>query len=258
MGRKQPPAIIEANQKQIVSEILKRNPNILKGKNEVKVKVVVKDKEGKSKTETIVLRSQAYVPLEKRFPQEPRRHQAKPRPNTTQQAAADRARAKALKAGMFEADEPQPLYTGKPGRPKMVDAKGKIVKNPNKVKQAKQREPRLFEEPDGSEDPRISLFGADANPPPRHNNSLTHNKAGEKIMVEYATLSDDLRMVVQDTTGQQYKILEEPSSEAESLSHVASGIAMSLGAPTAALTTYGAAKDKKVITKTELSDDWDS
>ena len=67
--RKQPPAIIEANQKQIVSEILKRNPNILKGKNEVKVKVVVKDKEGKSKTETIVLRSQAYVPLQKRFPQ---------------------------------------------------------------------------------------------------------------------------------------------------------------------------------------------
>ena len=85
-------------------------------------------------------------------------------------------------------------------------------------------------------------------------------------MVEYATLSDDLRMVVQDTTGQQYKILEEPSSEAESLSHVASGIAMSLGAPTTALTTYEAAKglgmtaarDKKLITKTELNDDWDS
>ena len=42
-------------------------------------------------------------------------------------------------------------------------------------------------------------------------------------------MGEDMRMVVQDSSGQQYKILEEPSSEAESLHHVASGIATSLG-----------------------------
>ena len=51
----------------------------------------------------------------------------------------------------------------------------------------------------------------------------------DKMMVELTTLGEDMRMVVQDSSGQQYKILEEPSSEAESLHHVASGIATSLG-----------------------------
>ena len=41
------------------------------------------------------------------------------------------------------------------------------------------------------------------------------------------------------------------------ISDVASGIAMSLGGPTTALTSYKAAR-KKVITKTELNDDLDS
>ena len=51
----------------------------------------------------------------------------------------------------------------------------------------------------------------------------------DKMMVELTTLGEDMRMVVQDSSGQQYKILEEPSSEPESLHHVASGIATSLG-----------------------------
>ena len=68
--------IVQANQKEIVAEILKRNPNLFKDKSEVKLKVMVKDKEGKSKMETIVLKSQgAYVPFEKKYPVQRRRQQ---------------------------------------------------------------------------------------------------------------------------------------------------------------------------------------
>ena len=67
-------------------------------------------------------------------------------------------------------------------------------------------------------------------------------------------------MIVTIPAGQQYKILEEPSSEAESLSHVASGIATSLGLVS---TEHGEAitpdqQDKKVLTKADMEEDWDT
>ena len=78
----------------------------------------------------------------------------------------------------------------------------------------------------------------------------------DKMMVELTTLGEDMRMVVQDSSGQQYKILEEPSSEAESLHHVASGIATSLGLVSPEHTPSGTSAHSSVEAAKAIEADW--
>ena len=186
--RKPDPAL-SANQKEIVTELLKRNPDLFKDKDEVKLKVMIKDSKGNSKLQNLVLKSQgAYVPLDKRYPSA----RAKPKPKTPPATVVNNDKK------LFGIRQTPPVvYTGKPGRPKAIK-KGQV--DPHKEER---------------EEIEKNLQKKLKNP-------------GDKIMIEYATLEDVRQDEVTQEEVPTTKRLD-PSSEAEALSNVASGIATSLG-----------------------------
>ena len=78
-----------------------------KDKNEVQVKVMVKDSQGNSKMQTLTLRNQGvHVPLEQKYPGVRR-----------QRGGAGGGEAEESQA-LAKAGDNRVVYTGKPGRPK--------------------------------------------------------------------------------------------------------------------------------------------
>ena len=217
----------------MVSEILRRFPNILKDNKQAKIKGMVKDSDGKSRMQIITLKSQGAVNspaltsarnesrldgVAERKISENVRNATPPlatdqNVQTTSTSVSDNETLEAPVAGKLLTGAlglrsiPKVKYTGKRGRPKKVQP-GEVDPHADVRKEIEERLQKaagigqtLVIESTGFN----SLEGQD---------HLTNNDGHSIVTLDQSTIA---------------QTLTDPSSEAEALSNVASGIATSLG-----------------------------
>ena len=219
----------------MVSEILRKFPNILKENKQVKIKVMAKDGDGKSRMQIITLKSQGAVnsatlaatatrnlpksdmDIEKKImesnqkPQSPSLSKANDlndsdlaeKPETMETPVAGNLLTGALGLRSI----PKVKYTGKRGRPKKVQP-GEIDPHADVRKEIEQR---LQKAAGIGQTLVIESTGFNSLEAQPH---LIRKDGSQIVALEEGTVAQRLT---------------DPSSEAEALSHVASGIATSLG-----------------------------
>ena len=223
----------------MVSEILRKFPNILKENKQVKIKVMAKDSDGKSRMQIITLKSQGAVnsesltaataartvtksdtELQKRgkesniklqFPSTNQSIDQKSsslgsKPETVETPVAGNL----LTGALGLRDIPKVKYTGKRGRPKKVQP-GEIDPHADVRKKI---EERLQKAAGIGQTLVIESTGFDR----------LENREQQHLMRK-----DGTQTVTLEESNNIAQRLNDPSSEAEALSHVASGIATSLG-----------------------------
>merc|ERR1719419_225041 len=186
-------------QSQVINEVLKKYPNLFKDNKNVKIKIMTKDSTGKSVTKFITLKAQPQAVVT-----------PEPRINSPMPLAPGINSLKPIQKVM---------YTGKRGRPKKVKP-GEFDPHQEERKQIEERLMRDY--------PEIA-------------NQINHNS--EELYEEQDDEGQEEDFEVSQYTsleqvGSQSQIAAtsepnlhqlDPSSEAEALSNVASGIAASLG-----------------------------
>ena len=226
-----------ASKTEMVSEILRKFPNILKDKKQVKIKVMAKDENGKPKMQIITLKSQGAVnnatanlvnkainktdtnEVQKKIPETSGRSQSpasniKPNGPVSSNSGSKTETVEAPVLGNLLTGAlglraiPKVKYTGKRGRPKKVQP-GEVDPHADVRKEIEQRLQKTA-------------------------------GIGQTLVIEssnpgFDRLENQQRLVITKDGSQVGALddvpqrLTDPSSEAEALSNVASGIATSLG-----------------------------
>ena len=187
------------DQAQIINEVMKKYPNLFKENKQVKIKVMTKDAAGRAVTKLITLKS--HQPAGVMGP-------PNPEPNDTPVPAGLGSLKPVTKV----------MYTGKRGRPKKVKPG---MHDPHQAER-KEIEERLLRD--------YPALANQINKEEQDQEGEEEEQEGEEeyeeeYKQEYSQMSEDAQHTPATNDHQSL----DPSSEAEAMSNVASGIAASLG-----------------------------
>lgn len=210
----------------VIAELMRKNPDLFKGNKPVKIRVMTKDAEGKSVVKVITVKAQPHLP-EKSL----KSIDMTPKPTVPQvvakktipisvspsaisspavvQAVQNTSITSFADGSISLRNTPKVKYTGKRGRPPII--------------KPGERDPHAKERQEIENNLKTSSFTKIV---------VQGDKSTEESFAAFDQISDKLVAITEvdapipSTTSQL-----DPSSEAEALSHVASGIAASLGLP---------------------------